>query len=165
MQGDKVCAGIVKTKSPERSAATEAGSRTRQRPKRRELLCPAHLEQRIEGNGKKYFLHLLTPEQLKARGMGDKTAKLVIQAYPVLVLSNEWLEELFCPKCGCNRWCHITKHDTLEHSVRWAPRELWEQVAHVDPTVPNPTVGEFTRRSARRPSLKRADGKRFFDGG
>jgi len=30
---------------------------------------------------------------------------------------------------------------------------------------PNPTVSEFTRRSAGRPSLKRADGKRFFDPG
>ena len=147
------------------SQAKGAAARGRQRPKRRALFCPAHPEQRIEGNGKKYFLHLLTPEQLKARGMGDKTAKLVIQAYPVLVLSNEWLEELFCPKCGGNRWCHLTKHDTTEHSVRWAPRELWEQVAHVDPLQANPTVGEFTRRSARRPSLKRADGKRFFDAG
>ena len=165
MQGDKACAGIVKTKSPERSAATEAGSRTRQRPKRRELFCPAHLEQRIEGNGKKYFLHLLTPEQLKARGMSDKTAKLVIQAYPVLVLSNEWLEELFSPTCGSNRWCHVTKHDKTQHSVRWAPRDFWQQVAHVDEMTCNPTVGEFTRRSARRPSLKRADGKRFFDAG
>ncbi len=72
------------------------------RPNRRMLFCPAHPEQRIEGNGKKYFLHLLTPEALKVRGMSDKRAQLVIAAYPVLVLSNEWLEELFCPKCGCN---------------------------------------------------------------
>ncbi len=133
------------------------------RPKRRMLFCPAHSEQRIEGNGKKYFLHLLTPEALKARGMSDKCARLVIVAYPVLVLSNEWLEELFCSKCGCNRWCHVTKHDRIDHSVRWAPRELWEQVAHVDPVVANPTVSEFTRRSAKRASVKRVDGKRFYD--
>ena len=133
------------------------------RPKRRMLFCPAHPEQRIEGNGKKYFLHLLTPEALKARGMSDKRARLVIAAYPVFVLSNEWLEELFCSKCGCNRWCHLIKHDRVEHSVRWAPRELWEQVAHVDPVVANSTVSEFTRRSARRANIKRADGKRFYD--
>ena len=51
----------------------------------------------------------------------------------------------------------------MEDSVRWAPRDLWEQVAHVDPTAANPTVGEFTRRSARRTQLKRADGRRFYD--
>ena len=127
------------------------------------LFCPAHPEQRIEGNGKKYFLHLLTPEELKARGMSDKRARLLIAAYPVFVLSNEWLEELFCPKCGCNRWCHLIKHDRVEHRVRWAPRELWEQVALVDPVVANPTVSEFTRRSARRASIKCADGERFYD--
>jgi len=144
---------------------TAVPRRQRQRSRRRELFCPAHPEQRIEGNGQKFFLHLLTPEQLRQRGMAHKTAQLVIQAYPVLVLSDEWLEELFCPKCGSCRWCHITKHDRVQHTVRWAPRELWQQVAHVDPLQPNPTVGEFTRRSARRPSLKRADGKRIFDPG
>ena len=97
--------------------------------------------------------------------MSDKRARLVINAYPVLVLSNEWLEELFCPACGTSRWCHITRHDTAQHSVRWAPRDLWQQVAHVDPLHPNPTVSEYTRRCARRPGLKRADGRSFFDPG
>jgi len=83
----------------------------------------------------------------------------------VLVLSNEWLEELFCPHCGSSRWCHITRHNRVEHTVRWAPRDLWQQVAHVDQLQPNPTVSEFTRRSARRPSFKRGDSKRFFDPG
>jgi len=94
--------------------------------------------------------------------MSDKRARLVIQAYPVLVLSNEWLEELFCPHCGSSRWCHVTKHSRLEHTVRWAPRELWEQVAHVDPVHPNPSVGEFSRRQARSGG-RRTDGKRYFD--
>ncbi|MEX0587848.1 MAG: hypothetical protein WD136_01195 [Cyanobium sp.] len=50
------------------SPAGEDRRRSR-RPQRRQLFCPAHPEQRIEGNGKKYFLHLVTPEQLKARGI------------------------------------------------------------------------------------------------
>ena len=139
--------------------------RQRRRSRKRELYCPAHPEQRIEGNGRKYFLHLLTPEQLRERGMSDKRARLVINAYPVLVLSNEWLEELFCPQCGTTGWCHVTQHDRVQHSVRWAPRDLWQQVAHVDPLVPNPSVSQFTRRAARRPSLNRNDGKRYFDPG
>jgi hypothetical protein len=71
-------------------------SRPNRRPKLRQLFRPAHPEQLIEGNGKKYFLHLLRPEDLKVRGTPHKKAQLVIEAYPVL-LSNEWLEELFCP--------------------------------------------------------------------
>ena len=133
--------------------------RRNRRPGRRKLCCPAHPDQRIEGNGKKYFLHLLSSEQLKARGMPHKTAQLVIQAHPVLVLSNEWLEELFCPQCGSSRWCHITRIDRVVHHVRWAPRELWQQVAHVDPTSPNPSVSEYTRRNARRTST----GHRYWD--
>lgn len=147
------------------TAAPQPERRRNRRPKGRQLFCPAHPEQLIEGNGRKYFLHLLKPEELRARGMSDKQARLVIGAYPVLVLSNEWLEELFCPTCGSSRWCHVTRLDSREHTVSWAPRDLWQQVARVDPLVPNPTVSQFTRRAARRPSLKRADGKRFFDGG
>jgi hypothetical protein len=90
--------------------------------------------------------------------MSHKSAQLVIEAYPVLVLSNEWLEELFCPQCGSSLWCHITKIDRMLHSVRLPPRELWEQLAHVDPLVTNPSVSQFTRRSARR-----TDGRRLFD--
>lgn len=143
--------------------SSNANKRHNRRPKRRELFCPKHTEQKIEGNGKKYFLHLLTLEELRARGMSDKKAKLVINAYPVLVLSNEWLEELFCPQCGTSAWCHVTQHDRTEHTVRWAPRELWMQVAHVDPLMPNPSVSEFTRRASRQLSQKRVDGKKFWD--
>ena len=137
--------------------------RRNSRSKSRELFCPAHSEQRISGNGRKYFLHLVDAETLRQRGMSDKRARLVIQAYPVLVLSNEWLEELFCLQCGSSRWCHVVRHDRVAHTVRWAPRELWEQVAHVDPCVPNPSVSEFSRRSSRRPNALRGDGKRYFD--
>ena len=42
-------------------------------------------------------------------------------------------------------------------------KDLWEQVAHVDPTAANPTVSEYTRHNARRNAIKRVDGKRFFD--
>lgn len=95
--------------------------------------------------------------------MNDKKARLLINAYPVLVLSNEWLEELFCPQCGTSRWCHVIRHDRVKHTVRWAPRELWEQVAHVDPVMANPTVSEFSRREAHRHSHRTERGGRWFD--
>jgi hypothetical protein len=135
----------------------------RQRPRRRHLFCPAHPEQRISGNGQKYYLHLVSVEELKARGMPDKKAKLIIQAYPVLVLSNEWLEQLFCPDCGTNRWFHVSKQADGRHEVRWAGRELWQQVAHVDPLLPNPTVSEFSRRQAGRLRNRRVDGRMLFE--
>lgn len=144
------------------SSTKEPSGRNR-RPKRRQLFCPAHPDQLIEGNGRKYFLHLLTSEQLRERGMSDKKARLVIAAFPVLVLSNEWLEQLFCPQCGMAHWCHVVREDRVKHSVRWAPRALWEQVAHVDPIQPNPTVSEFSRREARRHRRTREDGKKFYD--
>ena len=178
--GDRLSAHVSRSESeqsPDRSSTASAasasapassaghGQRRSRRPQRRQLFCPAHPEQRIEGNGRKYFLHLLTPEELKARGMSHRRAQLVIDAYPVLVLSNEWLEELFCPKCGSSRWCHITQQERHLHTVRWAPPELWQQVAHVDPLVPNPSVSQFTRRAARRANINRADGKGLFDPG
>jgi len=138
--------------------------RQRGRRRARQLFCPAHPEQRISGDGRRYLLHLLTSEELRQRGMGDKRARLVIQSYPVLVLHNEWLEELHCPTCGLSRWCHVVRREDSSFAVRWAPRELWEQVAHVDPLVPNPSVGEFTRRQARAGGRRR-DGGRLFDPG
>lgn len=137
--------------------------RPRQRALPRQLFCPAHPEQLIQGNGRRYFLHLLSPEELKQRGYSDKRARLIINAYPVLVLSTEWLESLFCPQCGTSNWCHVTRGDRNDHTVRWASRDLWQQVAHVDPAESNPGVGEFTRREARRYRRRRLDGKRFFD--
>ena len=133
------------------------------RPKGRQLFCPVHREQRMMSNGQKYFLHLLSPEQLQQRGYNAKKARLVINAYPVFVLSNEWLEELFCTHCGCSRWCHVVKHDKNLHTVQWAPRELWDQVAHVEPSR-NPSVSQFSQREAKRHS-RRKDGKRFWDVG
>ena len=133
--------------------------RARRRPNGRQLACPKHADQPLLGNGRKYFLHLLTSEELVARGMPAGKAKLVINAYPVLVLSNEWLEELYCARCGQKRWYHLIKAADGAFNLRLACRDLWSQVAHVDPIVPNPTVGEFTRREARR----HRDQKRLFE--
>ena len=133
--------------------------RRRRAPTGRQLACPKHPDQPLLGNGRKYYLHLLTSEELVARGMPGGKAKLVIKAYPVLVLSSEWLEELYCASCGLKRWYHLTKAPDGAISLRLAPRDLWGQVAHVDPIVANPTVGDFTRREARR----HRDQKRLFE--
>ena len=43
----------------------ESPARRNHRPNQRELICKAHLKQLIQGNGKKYYLHLLQPDQLQ----------------------------------------------------------------------------------------------------
>ena len=120
------------------------------RSARRQLLCPAHPDQLLAGGGRRFFLHLLSAEELQMRGMPVGIARLVIASYPVVTLSDEWLEELFCQSCGTSRWCHVIRHDRVRHTVRWAQRELWQQVAHVDPLHANPSVSEYSRREAGR---------------
>ena len=151
------------TPSRNQNSRNEASKPRNRRPKSRQLFCPKHPDQLIQGNGKKYFLHLLSPSDLQQRGIAAKKARLIINAYPVLVLSSEWLEELYCPMCGCLMWFHITRHDRANHSVRKASRDLWEQVAHVDPINANPSVSEYSRNAARRNNVKRIDGKRYYD--
>ena len=90
---------VLLAQKPADSKVSNSPKRNR-RPKKRQVFCPAHPEQPIEGNGRKYYLHLLQPEQLQQRGISAKRARLIINAYPVLVLSNEWIEELYCAKCG-----------------------------------------------------------------
>lgn len=136
-------------------SVVSAESRRSRRAARRQLLCPSHPDQSLAGGGRRYFLHLLSAEELSQRGMPCAKARLVIAAYPVFTLSNEWLEELHCPRCGISRWCHVIRHDRVEHTVRWAPRELWQQVAHVDPLHANPSVSEFSRRQAGRANSSR----------
>ena len=64
-------------------------------PPRSQLFCPSHPDQALAGGGRRYFLDLLSAEELSQRGMPAGKARLVIAAYPVLTLSDEWLEELF----------------------------------------------------------------------
>jgi len=137
---------------PEATSSASPNPGKRSRSGKRELFCPAHPDQLLAGGGKSYYLHLLSAEELRQRGVPASKAKLLISAYPVLTLSDEWLEELFCPKCGLSRWCHVVRHNRVQHTVRWAPRELWERVPHVDPLQANPSIGEFSRREARRAS-------------
>jgi hypothetical protein len=52
--------------------------------------------------------------------------------------------------------------DTSNLLERWAEGESWQQVAHVDPLLPNPIVGEDTRQPDRRLSSRLAYGRQLF---
>jgi len=93
------------------SSSAAPSPRSRRRSRKRQLFCPAHADHLLAGGGKRYFLHLLSAEELTQRGMKAAKAKLLISAYPVFTLSDEWLEELFCPSAAWldgAMWCAIT---------------------------------------------------------
>lgn len=140
---------------PEASSTTAPNPDKQRLSRKRELRCPAHPDQRLVGVGRRYFLRLLSTEKLSQRDMPVVKAKLLISACATYTLSNEWLDELFCPKCGLARLCHVVRLNRAEHTVRWAPRELWEQVAHVDPLRANPRISDFSRREAWRANSNR----------
>ena len=136
--------------------ATQQGRRIA--ASRNESYLPGPSEQLIWGNGRSTTYICCNQNNCSSAGSVQK-AQLVINA----------------PRCWCsttNGWksCFVQqqplvriKHDRIEHTVRWAPRDLWEQVAHVDPTAANPTVSDYSRRNARRNAIRRVDGKRFYD--
>lgn len=127
--------------SSEAGLEPSRNGRRRRMHRGRQSVCPKHPDQALLGNGRTCFMHLLSPEELVARGMPAGKARLVHNAYPVLVLSNEWLEELYCASCGQKRWYHLTKAADGFFNLRLAPRDLWSQMDHMDPTVSTPTVG------------------------
>lgn len=138
----------------------EEKRKRRQKPNgRQNLRCPVHPSEKITGNGKKYFLHLVTQKELEERGMPSRKARLVISAYPVLTLSNEWLESLYCAECGQSQWYHLIKREGKHVIAKLATRDLWGQVAHVDPEAANPSVSEHSRREARRYT----NNKKYYD--
>ena len=62
--------------------APQQAARRNRRPKKRELFCPVHPEQLVQGNGRKYYLHLIQPEQLLERCLNAKKARLIYQRLP-----------------------------------------------------------------------------------
>ena len=90
-------------------------SRRNRRPSKRELFFSAHPDQLIQGNGKKYFLHLLQPEQLQKRGISAKKTRLIINAYPIPVLQ----QQVDAVTLSESRW-HVMKDDALHGVVLYA---------------------------------------------
>ena len=56
-------------------ASAWRASKAERRPKKRKLFYQAHPNQQIKGNGNKYYLHLLKPQQLQQRGMAVQKGK------------------------------------------------------------------------------------------
>lgn len=125
-------------------------SRTRRRPRRRELLCPLHPEQKLFSVSPKHHLYITDVGQLVLRGLSKRKADELLAAYKrVLPLSDEWLECFWCEDCGSSSWWHVTRLEKQVYTLSPVARDLWEQASGVIRPEGNPTISEFSRRQAR----------------
>lgn len=130
------------------SSSGKRQKRNRKRSKRRAIFCPAH-GCYLDSVSQKHLIYADQPQQLQARGIGRKTALLLVQQRTTVALEGEWLEAFWCQFCQETRWYHVKKQaGTYLLSVPAA--ELWQQAAGVIHPDGNPSVGEFTRRHACR---------------
>lgn len=143
-------------------------SRNRNRSKRRAIFCPIH-GCYLDSASRKYQLYADRPEQLRQRGMGRRAALTLVQTHTAVPILGEWLEAFWCPECQETTWCHVRRHsnDAASHirdrfDIRRAPQSLWQQASGVIQPGGNPSVGEFTRKSARMTTYQGVRGFRYL---
>ncbi|MGD1907683.1 MAG: hypothetical protein ACFB0C_17080 [Leptolyngbyaceae cyanobacterium] len=122
--------------------------RNRKRSKRRAIYCPEH-GCYLDSASQKHRLYAESPQHLKERGVGRRTALLLFATATTVPLDGEWLECFWCDQCQETNWYHVRKVGDREYQLSPAPRELWQQATGVITTNGNPTVSAFTRRHAR----------------
>jgi hypothetical protein len=134
---------------------TKRCDRNRNRSKRRAICCPIH-GCYLDSASRKYRLYADRPEHLKQRGISNRKALTLIQTHTTVPILGEWLEAFWCGDCQETRWYHVRHHGHQnashrrdEYEVRPAPYALWQQATGVIHPQGNPSVGEFTRKSAR----------------
>jgi hypothetical protein len=131
------------------------GKRNRKRSQRRALYCPHH-GCYLDSASRKYPLYADRPEHLQQRGFNRKTALTLVNSCTAVPLVGEWLEALWCAECQEIQWYHVKQvtgtasHQRRSYHLELAPAPLWQQASGVIHPEGNPSVGEFTRRSARK---------------
>ena len=143
-----------------KSNSSRRCDRNRKRSKRRAIYCPVH-QCYLDSTSRKYSLYADRPEHLRERGMKRLSALILIKSYTAIPLTGEWLEEFWCPQCQEKTWYHVRKFDNptmrggkYGYTLTLAPEELWQQASGVIQPGGNPSVGEFTRTSARNASYR-----------
>lgn len=142
--------------------------RNRNRSKRRAIYCPIH-GCYLDSASRKFQLYADKPEQLRQRGMGNKKALTLIQSHTAVPIVGEWLEAFWCRECDEKAWYHVRRgshaensHTRVKYDIRLAPQTLWQQATGVIQPNGNPSVGEFTRKSARASSYTGVKGFRYL---
>lgn len=126
--------------------------RNRKRSKRRAIFCPVH-GCHLDSVSQKHPLYADKPGQLQERGIGRLSALLLIATSTAVPLQGEWLEAFWCSECQEVQWYYVRKGPERTYEVSLAPQELWQQASGVLDPRGNPSVGEFTLRHSRMPSM------------
>jgi hypothetical protein len=122
--------------------------RNRRRSQRRAIFCPVH-DCYMDSVSQKYSMYAETAGQLQERGIGRKTAILLMATNTTVPLTGEWLEAFWCEHCQQTEWYHVKKVGDRAYSLSAAPGELWQQVQGVTHPRGNPSVSEFTLKASR----------------
>lgn len=123
--------------------------RNRKRSKRRAIYCPTH-GCYIDSVSQKHRLYADKAEHLRERGMSRKTSVMVMASYTTVPLVGEWLECFWCDECLQNEWYWVKLLESGAYELSRIPEDLWQQAQGVILPSGNPTVSEFTRKSAKR---------------
>ncbi len=123
--------------------------RNRKRSKKRAIYCPLH-GCHLQSVSQKFSLYVDRAEQLQERGMGRRTAMILVATRTTVPLTGEWLEAFWCDECQQTQWYHVRREKNNGYNVSSAPTELWQQAIGVIHPHGNPSVSEFTQRQSRR---------------
>jgi hypothetical protein len=134
--------------------------RNRKRSKRRAIYCPIH-GCYVDSVSKKYRIFADQAGQLQQRGMSRRNSLMLLASQTTVSIEGEWLEAFWCEECQQTKWYYVRKRDERSYEISIAPPELWKQVVGVIDSQGNPSVGEFTRKSARDVSYQGLSGFQF----
>jgi hypothetical protein len=97
----------------------------------------------------KYPIFADAVDQLQQRGLSTQAAQQVLANRTTVALDGEWIEAFWCGHCQRSEWYYVKKTGDRDYEVSVVPQALWQQVYGVIDQNGNPSVSEFTRKSAK----------------
>ena len=94
--------------------------------------------------------------------MGRQSAHILVAAKTTVSLQGEWLEAFWCDRCQKTEWYHVKKTGDRAYKLSVVPPRIWQQVTGVIDPRGNSSVGEFTRKQARRLKYPENKSLRFY---
>jgi hypothetical protein len=125
----------------------EKSVRNRKRSKRRQIRCPKH-HTCLDSLSPKYKIYVEEIKDLRQRGVSRKSALMLLANQKVVSLSDEWIECFWCSECQEHQWYYVKEPVPRQYELKLVDQNQWKQVQGVIYPHGNPSVSEFTRRSA-----------------